>query len=420
MLQSESSLKNRLQKNNFLNTVFYCTIKYSTVFYCTIFYCFGQVNLVFNSSFESYTTCPTAGSQLTYASPWYAPTNDNADYFNSCSVSYTVPQNFGSYYLYANTGNAYSAIWAYNVPGNDYREYIQTQLSSPMVNGTCYYVEFYYVLANICQYPIKKLAANLSDTAIYTTGTGLVLNIPPHIYSFSGKYESDTINWSKISGIYISTGGEQFLTIGNFYGDTNTSTMTNPAGTYPGAYYFIDDVSVIALDSSKGSSFSYWEYIDTSVYAGDSVFIGQELTGLNCTWYDTLGNVLADSVPGIYVSPTTTTNYIVVENLCGTIRTDTITVTINYVGIEEQQPIQKIVVYPNPASGAITIGGFEKNVNFANIRLTDMQGHEIFNGAVVVKNGMAQLDIDVSNGTYLLYIRLPGNERTVKRIVIQE
>jgi hypothetical protein len=44
-------------------------------------------NLVPNPSFENYTTCPTAASQLYVAPPWTSPTTGGAEYFNICSSS---------------------------------------------------------------------------------------------------------------------------------------------------------------------------------------------------------------------------------------------------------------------------------------------------------------------------------------------
>jgi hypothetical protein len=50
----------------------------------------------------------------------------------------------------------------------------------------------------------------------------------------------------KISGEYIAHGGEQYITIGNFYTDSNTDTIevSNYQNRHS-AYYYIDDVSII-------------------------------------------------------------------------------------------------------------------------------------------------------------------------------
>ena len=49
-------------------------------------------NLVPNPSFETYTACPTAGSQIYYANPWTGPTTNSTGYYNSCSSASGVPR----------------------------------------------------------------------------------------------------------------------------------------------------------------------------------------------------------------------------------------------------------------------------------------------------------------------------------------
>ena len=47
-----------------------------------------------------------------------------------------------------------------------------------------------------------------------------------------------------VSDTFVATGGERYITIGNFYNDANTMTDT-VSGTWYNAYYYIDDVSVV-------------------------------------------------------------------------------------------------------------------------------------------------------------------------------
>ena len=48
----------------------------------------------------------------------------------------------------------------------------------------------------------------------------------------------------RVAGSYIATGGEKYLTIGNFKDDVNSDTTFIESGLYWGAYYYIDDVCV--------------------------------------------------------------------------------------------------------------------------------------------------------------------------------
>ncbi len=57
----------------------------------------------------------------------------------------------------------------------------------------------------------------------------------------------DSVNWGPISRVYTATGGERFLTLGNFHNDATTDTSRMNPGIYNNSYYFIDDVSVVEM-----------------------------------------------------------------------------------------------------------------------------------------------------------------------------
>ena len=64
---------------------------------------------------------------------------------------------------------------------------------------------------------------------------------------------TDKVNWMQISGTFVTTGGEDHITIGSFRDDASTN-LTPVNGAWPGGtYYYIDDVSVepvIATDQA--------------------------------------------------------------------------------------------------------------------------------------------------------------------------
>src|SRR3954465_9815496 len=75
----------------------------------------GAQNLVPDSSFELYSTCPSTDGQIDFATGWSDPTGTAPDYFNSCadvSTGYSVPANdLGT--MTAHTGNAYAGLFTY-------------------------------------------------------------------------------------------------------------------------------------------------------------------------------------------------------------------------------------------------------------------------------------------------------------------
>lgn len=201
-------------------------------------------NLVVNPSFESYTTCPVGFSQFNgYINNWFSPNTGSPDYYNACAVGnpVQVPGN-SSGYQPARTGNAYIGMYT----GSDvYREYVQVALSSPLVANTSYTFSMYVSLADNAKYAIDDLGAYISVNPPYSTGNGLLNGVPQaQISSPAGVIISDTLNWLQITGTYIATGGEQYITIGHFKPDSLTNEVTVNYG-HMGAYYFYDDISLI-------------------------------------------------------------------------------------------------------------------------------------------------------------------------------
>ncbi len=201
----------------------------------------GQ-NLVLNPGFEIFITCPGFGQfSNVYISNWNKPSIASSDYYhyNCAGINPTVQA--------PRSGEAYAGIIAYNF-GTEYREYVTGTLFSSLIAGQTYKVEFYVSLNDGYIQAITELGAYLSPTAPGPFSNALHINVLPQIENTAGSI-TDTSVWKKISGQFVATGGEQFITIGNFHNDT-TTTITQPgtSGSY-GAYYFVDDVSV-TLDST--------------------------------------------------------------------------------------------------------------------------------------------------------------------------
>ena len=216
-------------------------------------------NLVPNPSFEDNNSCPATGG-ISSSIGWINASDGTADYYNACDVyswGNGVPSNsFG--YQPARTGNAYAGMifnWVISAPNidQDYREYIQIQLTSPLVAGVEYNVEFYWNTADNSTHYVENLGAHLSNTQLNFNQGGVAINLTPQV-SVSGSPLNDNVNWVLFSQSFVASGGESFLTIGNFNNPSNTvSGLTGvPSGTMPGGvdfgYYYIDDVSVKAVN----------------------------------------------------------------------------------------------------------------------------------------------------------------------------
>jgi len=239
------------------NIVFY------TLFLLFTFKLSAQVNLVPNSSFEIYSTCPDGLSQINKATPWYDPTGASSDYFNVCDTGYANVPYSSMGYQQARTGVGYAGLFALNYFNNDGNEYIQVKLNSVLMQDSCYLVEFYCNLHNKVDYAINKLGAYLSNTAVSTMGSGSVMSYTPQIVST--LFLTDTLNWMRIAGYYKANGGEQYITIGDFKPFTAGDTLNTGNDTYPGAYYYIDDVTVEKL-SGCDTTLSVPDYTNNTMF----------------------------------------------------------------------------------------------------------------------------------------------------------
>jgi hypothetical protein len=206
--------------------------------------CIGapQPNLVLNPSFELNSGIPTGLSQLNLATAWGSPTNGSPDYFHalaSALSSVSAPTNtFGS--ETPNSGSAYAGF--HSRPVNQYREYVEATLSSPLVAGNTYQVSFYLSLADQSRWAVDQLGAHLSVGSVGPVNTVYNLPLSPHV-TVTG-YLTSKVGWTQVMGSYTAAGGEDHLVIGNFFDNPSTTPLMGQGGAYSFAYYYVDDVSV--------------------------------------------------------------------------------------------------------------------------------------------------------------------------------
>ncbi len=235
----------------------------------------ARADLVPNPSFETYTAVPTGQDQLNLAYPWSNPTSANPDFFNPSCPPYTtfplnllppevgVPTNSQGTQT-PQTGSCYAGFYASGgVTGNGpWREYIETPLTSPLVAGQMYRVEFSVSLADECQCAVDQLGAYLSNGPVGPVNTQQCLTgITPQVTNPSGHYLTNKTGWELFSQTFTASGGEDHLVIGNFSDEASTPLMTGLSGSRAGAYYYIDDVSVTPQEQPPPTPHPWWQHI---------------------------------------------------------------------------------------------------------------------------------------------------------------
>jgi hypothetical protein len=327
-----------------------------------------------------------------------------------------VPRQGPAGFQYARTGTAYAGLWMLNGYGGNYREYLQVQLIDTLEFSECYLVSFFVNLHNFPKYAVNNFGMFISDNSFTTSGPSVFI---PQIVNFKNEIIGDTLNWTEVSGIYVANGMERFITIGNFSNDANTDTLNTGNGTYSGAYYYIDDVSLIPIDSIP-LGIPAFAGNDTSMIIGDSVFIGQEISNLNCNWYNSTGNLIASNISGIYVRPTSTTYYVVEQNLCGSITYDTVNVIVQPLGTNDIKSGSETIIFPNPSSGLIYISS--KDFSPVDLIITDITGKPVFSKLDFKLNeGSTELNLNLENGIYFIQLRnKTKNEDFFKKVIINK
>jgi gliding motility-associated-like protein len=206
-----------------------------TVSYQSCQVCVG--NLVPNASFENIVYCPDANGQMDAVQDWDKPFTGSvgtgtSDYYNTCGLNVSTP----------NTGNGYASFFTYvNFLPNS-REYVQTQLTSPLVAGECYEVSMYLAMEPGGGYAHDSIGMYFTNTAPQSPGGTMITAVP----QFATTIQIPNSNWVQVSGMFTAVGGEQFLTIGVFSQDANLTITPTGSGAI-GTKHLVDDVCVIAI-----------------------------------------------------------------------------------------------------------------------------------------------------------------------------
>jgi len=260
----------------------------------------GQVNLVPNPSFESYTACPTAVNDLSpdalqYLGNWFSGLA-TPDYFNSCaaiSSNVNSPSNICGY-REPFDGNAYCGFAAYTSTSE--REVISSPLTSQMSIGSKYYISMKVALAgnyvnNCCG--LSKIGFKFSKYK-YNTSDYSSINNSAHI--LTSAFVTDTTNWSLINGVFIADSSYNYVNIGHFFDNANTNSISvNPNSSI--AYYYIDDVRV-STDSLFGYSVGLHEQSSNSQFSinpnpSSGIFrVKTDLKNITYKIYNSFGQII--------------------------------------------------------------------------------------------------------------------------------
>lgn len=248
----------------------YFTINPLLFLVCILTFCITSLksqNLVVNPSFElTNTNCSgIAGEGFRQdLNPSWDNANSNIagdscsspDLFSACNIAFTsMPGGgFGSLgYQYSRTGTRHAGFIAYSAPfgfADNYREYIQGHTTAPLVGGQTYCVSMYVSLADGSPWAVKELGVYFSNTQYLrdACNQGSGIYVTPQLENTCGIISDTTYKWVRLQWDYVASGGEQYFVIGNFHNDAGTTKVSTGSSSFSNtfAYYFVDDVSIVA------------------------------------------------------------------------------------------------------------------------------------------------------------------------------
>jgi len=241
--------------------IFNLSVRHIVLFWCVC--CampvFSQ-NLIKNPSFESLKNCPKyLGNFDADVHDWSIPTLGSTDYFNGCSTAMGTPENFKGKQP-ADFGIGYAGMYLY--APEDYREYLQAELSETLVKGQKYQVSFYVSLAELSNVAVKEFGIlfskdkmELKTKKVLSKKLRYQLKGNQYNYMEIGytNFYSDTQDWILVNTIFEAQGTEQYMTIGNFKKNARTRLFKTKKYSGKGSYYYVDMVHLQKADTINTS-----------------------------------------------------------------------------------------------------------------------------------------------------------------------
>jgi gliding motility-associated-like protein len=271
-------------------------------------------NLVPNPGFEFYSALPPSLGLIYLANDW-----DNSGgtgtpdllHINGTPGGSGLPVSYmGTINPYSGDGVAGGYLFSSSGTSSNYREYLDAQLSAPLVLGQTYDVSF-YVTNGVCNGIVGGLGSNnigvhFSIGALTQVGTA-PLGITP-TWNYSTIFYDP--NWQQLTFQFTPTTAVDHITIGNFYNDASTLWAVQvPVTTWEGAYVAYDDFCIMPI------SVPLLAEGDTIICLGDSVELLAS-NGISYAWVDSADFPTLLHLDSAYtVSPLTTTTYAVYDGL---------------------------------------------------------------------------------------------------------
>ena len=145
-------------------------------------------------------------------------------------------------------------------------------------------------------YALDSVGMYISTVAPPSPG-GALISATAQIATNAGNMVTDS-NWYQITGSFVASGGEEFVTIGVFAPDANL-TITPTGQPNIASYYLVDDVCVTLIPHDSITSTLV---ADTNVCNSSPITIGAPAGYDEYEWYN-LSGILISTTDSATITP---------------------------------------------------------------------------------------------------------------------
>jgi hypothetical protein len=372
----------------------------------------GQGNLVQNSGFELISNCPYSAGQANFCASWNV--DETPDLMDTCgTASFGVPTNYAGYQLPL-SGKTYIGLVTFGfnpLLQINFREFIKTELTDSLKPGITYCIKFNASVADKSPYFSPNIGIHFSTDEIDPISWDANNNVFVIQHSASVENENsalltDTSDWEEISLYYTASGGEKWLTIGNFRTDSNTVYSYFQTNNFNYTYLYVDNVSVFEQISADAG-------IDTLICQGDSIRLGPTpVDSISYKW--TATDQIQDSLAcNPWVTPSSTTTFYLTitdssNSYCINQPIDSVTISVVTCDIEQSIVIPSLLI----GESTFSIQALPANTS---LNIYDMLGQRIYRSESYDNEWSA---INASQGIYLYELNLPTGEIHQGKILV--
>ncbi len=411
----------------------------------------GQ-NLVINPSFEAVLNCPVritspcctnvnlqtfpnANSVTNWHSIFLS-----SDYYNSCGIDgLAIPSSSAFFITPGNqpdprTGEGYAGIISFRDNGSSAgQEYIMGNLSSPLIIGQEYGVEFYAYLSSNSKSAISSLGALFLDAPITSPNNQSVFSQTGQSFDIvSNSVIDHQSNWTQVCGTFTATSTSEYIVIGNIFSDQNTpgiittgiSVLPGGSNAWSGAYYFIDDINVEPI----GLTSNFCEMSTLPVELAD--FKAEQKSGFNEIKWTTFSETNNEYFSLLHRDGNG--DFIEIKRIFGQGNSTNVNTysykhpfpeEIEYYKLKQvdfdgqfeysnvislkRKISQDIVIYPNPSDNLLMLEGDLKKFNTEKWMLNDVMGKNVSSMVQLIWSSESKIQLNISlleTGIYYLII----------------